>query len=114
MRGPHSLAKRAAPVWKCPTCVQNVRSAFCPDCGERPLLPRDLTLRGLLDQVVQACANIDGPLLRSFRCLLTKPGELTMAYLRGERKPYALPLQLFLVANVIFFAAQSLAGTNIL
>jgi len=74
---------------------------------------RDLTLRGLLNQAAQAFTNLDGPILRSFRRLVTQPGALTMAYLQGQRKPYTLPLQLFLVANVLFFAMQSLSGAKI-
>jgi hypothetical protein len=99
--------------WTCPTCNEVVATSYCPACGECPPRARDLTLRGLFSQVAQACTNIDGPLLRSFRCLVTRPGILTVAYLQGQRKPYTLPLQLFLVANVLFFAMQSLTGAKI-
>jgi hypothetical protein len=74
---------------------------------------QDLTLRGFLRQVAEACTNIDGPLLRSLRCLVAKPGALTVAYLQGQRRPYTPPLQLFLVANVLFFAMQSVTGAKI-
>jgi hypothetical protein len=99
--------------WTCPTCNSPVSTSYCPSCGERPLRTYDLTFRGLLSQVAQACTNIDGPLIRSFRCLTARPGFLTMAYLQGLRKPYTLPLQLFLVANVLFFAMQSVTGAKI-
>ena len=36
-----------------------------------------------------------------------------MAYLQGRRKPYTLPLPLFLVANVLFFGMQSLTGAKV-
>jgi len=36
-----------------------------------------------------------------------------VAYLEGQRKLYTLPLQLFLVANILFFAMQSLTGAKI-
>ncbi len=52
-------------------------------------------------------------MLRSFRCLIAQPGGLTLAYLQGRRKPYTLPLQLFLVANVLFFGMQSMTGAKI-
>jgi hypothetical protein len=103
----------ASERWICPTCNNTVSTSFCPACGECPLRARDLTLRGLLNQVTQACTNIDGPLVRSLRCLIMRPGALTVAYLQGQRKPYTLPLQLFLVANVLFFAMQSLTGAKI-
>lgn len=73
----------------------------------------DLTLRGFCGQIALACTNIDGPILRSLRCLVTRPGFLTVAYLNGQRKPYTLPLQLFLLANVLFFAMQSLVGAKV-
>src|SRR4051812_33267229 len=99
--------------WTCPTCNQRVSTGFCPDCGECPLHPRDLTLRGLAVQIAHACSSVDGPLVRSFRCLVTRPGGLTVAYLQGRRKAYTLPLQLFFFANVLFFAMQSLTGAKI-
>src|SRR6266404_1066213 len=100
-------------AWTCPTCNKAVSTSYCPACGECPLRAQDLTFRGLLSQVAQACTNIDGPLLRSFRSLVSQPGVLTVAYLQGQRKPYTLPLQLFLVSNVLFFAMQSLTGAKI-
>jgi hypothetical protein len=99
--------------WTCPNCSSAVATCFCPACGERPLRPHDLTLRGFLGQVAQTCTNIDGPLLRSLGCLVTRPGALTVAYLQGQRKPYSAPLQLFLIANLMFFAMQSLTGSKI-
>jgi hypothetical protein len=99
--------------WSCPNCNRVVSSAYCPECGERPLRPRDLTCRALFDQVVEASTNIDGKLMRSLRCLVLRPGALTVAYLQGRRKVYTTPLQLFLLANVLFFALQSLTGSKV-
>jgi hypothetical protein len=45
--------------------------------------------------------------------LVTRPGALTVAYVQGRRIGYLGPFQLLLVANVLFFAAQSLTNTNI-
>ena len=75
--------------------------------------PHELTLRGLLDQVAEACTNIDGRLIRSVRRVVRHPGALTVAYLKGERKPYTLPLPLFLFANLLFFGVQSLVGAKV-
>lgn len=99
--------------WTCPTCKKTVLTPFCPQCGESPLKPRDLSLRGLFGKLLHAMTSIDGRLLRTFWRLLRQPGVLTVAYVAGERKPYIAPFQLFLVANVLFFAIQSLTGTNI-
>ena len=99
--------------WTCPACKHTLATTYCPACGECRLRAEDLTLRGLWHQIVQACISLDGPILRSFRCLMTRPGALTTAYMEGLRKPYTLPLPLFLVTNVLFFAMQSLTGVKI-
>ncbi len=99
--------------WTCPTCKTAVATDFCPTCGETRMRPRDLTLRDLLDQIVEAFVSIDAKLLRTLRAVLFKPGALTIAYLEGRRKSYIKPLQLFLVANLLFFGMQSLTHQNI-
>ncbi len=99
--------------WTCPGCGGTVLSRYCPTCGEGVLRPRDLTLRGLFDQVFEALTSVDGRLIASLRSLLLRPGVLTVAYLQGRRKPFIGPFQLFLIANVVFFAVQSLTGAKI-
>ena len=99
--------------WTCPNCNTGVSTPFCPACGERPLRARDLTLRGLFNQMFEAFTNIDSRLMRSFRYLLSRPGFLTVAYLQGRRKPYIGPVPLFLIANVLFFATESLTGGKV-
>jgi hypothetical protein len=99
--------------WTCPTCKVGVRTPFCARCGEEPLAPRDLTLRGLAEKLLHAVTSIDARAARTAWCLLRHPGQLTVAWINGVRKPYVAPFQLFLLANVIFFALQSLTGENV-
>jgi hypothetical protein len=105
--------KAVGTSWTCPTCRATVLSPFCPQCGERPLRPIDLSVRNLLAKLVHALTSIDGKFLRTCRVLLKSPGELTNAYLSGARQPYIAPFQLFLIANVLFFAVQSATAINI-
>jgi hypothetical protein len=109
-----STAEQNRLTWSCPGCHRAVSTEYCPACGEGRLRPRDLTLRGFADQAALVFVSVDGPLLRSYRYVATRPGFLTTAYLTGHRKPYQLPLQLFLVANVLFFALQSVVGAKVL
>ncbi len=103
----------SAMPWTCPTCRVVVSTPHCPTCGEKQLqLPRDLSLRSLLKQAAHAVSSVDGRVARSFREVAIRPGVLTLAYLQGRRKPYLGPFQLFLVANVMFFALQSFTGAR--
>lgn len=99
--------------WTCPTCKATVKTPFCARCGEEPLAPRDLTLSGLAEKVLHALTSTDARTARTAWKLLRQPGELTLAWTRGVRRPYMAPFQLFLVANVLFFALQWLTGENV-
>jgi hypothetical protein len=90
--------------------VAAVVSTYCPRCGERSPESHELTLRGLATQIFHALTSVDGKLLRTFALLFRRPGELTVAYLYGPRKPYIGPVPLYLMSNVLFFAAESLLG----
>ena len=103
----------AEPGWTCPSCHVTVATPFCARCGEEPVPPRDLTLRGLAEKLLHALTSIDARAARSGWKLLRHPGELTLAWVNGIRKPYVAPFQLFLIANVLFFAVQSGTGENV-
>lgn len=100
-------------TWTCPTCAKSVETAYCPGCGERQILGRELTLRSLGRQFLKATSSVDGRIVRTLRTLISRPGALTVAWIDGPRKPFAGPIQLFLLANVAFVAVQSFIGTNI-
>jgi hypothetical protein len=99
--------------WICPSCRMLVTTPFCGSCGEEPLAPRDLTFGGLAEKVLHALTSIDARAARSGWKLLRHPGQLTWAWMSGIRKAYVAPFQLFLIANLLFFALQSLTNQNI-
>ena len=99
--------------WICPSCRMRVTTPFCGSCGEEPLAPRDLTLRGLAEKVLHALTSVDARAARSGWRLLRYPGQLTRAWIGGIRRTYVAPFQLFLIANVLFFALQSLTNQSI-
>ena len=101
------------PQWTCPTCQVTLNTPFCAHCGEEPLGSRDLTVRGVAEKVLHALTSIDARTARSAWKLLRQPGELTLAWTRGVRRSYVAPFQLFLIANVIFFALQWLTSENV-
>lgn len=101
------------PQWTCPACNVTLNTPFCARCGEEPLAPRDLTLLGVGEKLLHAVTSIDARAARSAWKLLRHPGELTVAWTRGVRRPYVAPFQLFLIANVLFFALQWVTSENV-
>lgn len=103
-----------ATSWICPNCGRRRRLRYCATCGEERLRPKDLTFSDLLARFARTLSSVDGKLLRSVRAILLAPGSLTASYIRGDRRRFLGPLELFLVANALFFGAQSLTNMNTL
>jgi thiamine biosynthesis protein ThiS len=97
-------------AWHCPSCGSMVQSRFCSACGEKKFGQADLSWRHFFDHALKEFFHFDSKMFRSFRLLLTRPGFLTSEYLRGSRKPYLHPFQLFFVTNLIYFVLQPLTG----
>jgi hypothetical protein len=68
----------------------------------------------LAARFARTLSSVDGKLLRSARCIFGAPGSLTAAYVRGERRRFLGPLELFLIANALFFGMQSITSMNVL
>jgi hypothetical protein len=99
--------------WTCVTCRTQVSTPHCSGCGESEIRATDLGLRHLLIEAFHTLTDVDSRLLRSFRALLFSPGTLTTAYLEGPRKPYISPFEVFLIANVLFFAVQAITPEKV-
>jgi hypothetical protein len=89
-------------IHTCPTCTQKYEGHYCNNCGEKESHPHDLSLVHLLEDAVDKFTHFDLKIPKSI-LLLFNPGYLTEKFLKGIRKPFANPVQLFLIANVIFF-----------
>jgi hypothetical protein len=98
----------------CLSCGKPREGLYCAGCGEKRLGAADHTVRQFIGHAVKTLTNADGKLLLTLRTLLRHPGLLTADHLRGRRKPYIAPLQLFLIANLVFFLLHPVLGSNTL
>ncbi len=99
---------------RCVNCAEPLAGKFCTRCGEKCIGPADHTSGRFLEHLFAAFTHTDGKIFLTLRLLLTRPGRLTADYLRGKRKPYITPLQLFLICNLVFFLLHPLIGSNTL
>jgi hypothetical protein len=88
---------------RCPSCDGTIDDRCCAHCGERRPSERVYSLREFAREAFETVTNVERSFLRTLWTLIRRPGELTAAYMRGERVRYLRPLQLFLLVNVIFF-----------
>ncbi|MEZ4793339.1 MAG: DUF3667 domain-containing protein [Gelidibacter sp.] len=87
----------------CKNCNQLLQDKYCHYCGEKIVEDDDFSIKTILQQTVDGVTNVDSKVIKSFKYLLFKPGRLTKLYVEGVRKPYMKPIQMFLIANVLFF-----------
>ncbi len=98
---------------RCPTCTAPIRKRYCAVCGEERPSAHPRTIVGFLRRVFARVLDADNRLYRSLRALLAQPGALTAEFLRGRRRPYLGPIQLFALINVAFYLyASSPTGPN--
>jgi thiamine biosynthesis protein ThiS len=103
-------AETARSAWECPTCGAHGNSRYCPDCGEKKFGKSDLSFHHFFHHALGEFFHFDSKIFLSFRLLFTRPGFLTAEYLRGRRKPYLHPFQLFFIANLLYFVLQPYMG----
>lgn len=94
----------------CPSCGAPFGERYCTLCGEKRLTPEDRTVRRFVADALGTLTNLDGTFWRSFKLLLVRPGALTLAYLRGERRPYLSPFKVFVLCNLVYFFVQPFTG----
>ncbi len=59
----------------------------------------------LVGEAWDTFGTIDGKLVRTVALLMTRPGALTVEWLRGRRAPYVSPINLYLTVSAVFFTA---------
>ena len=88
---------------RCPSCGGVITLEFCDVCGEKRPSLRAYTVAEFIHEIFEVFTNVERSFLRTVWTLVRRPGELTAAYMRGERVHYLRPFQLFLLLNLVFF-----------
>ena len=94
----------------CPACDTPLAGDYCHECGEKSFSPADLSGRAIGQHVLESITDVDGKVLTSFRLLLTRPGQLTVDYLKGIRKNRLTPFQVLILVNVAYFIVVGFMG----
>jgi hypothetical protein len=88
----------------CPSCGAKRKGNYCRKCGEKKIIPeRDFGIRKFMSQILWHFTHMDSKLLKTVRLLFFKPGFLTNEWIAGRRVGYMKPLQLFVMASVLFY-----------
>jgi hypothetical protein len=79
----------------------------CSACGEKKFDPKQLSARNFIHQSIDIFTHFESKVLKSIWLIIRKPGFLTKENIRGVRVPYAKPMQLFIIVNVVFYFSVS-------
>ncbi len=88
----------------CTNCSHTIPEPahFCNYCGqstvsfERPFKP-------VFTDMIHETLDIDGRMIKTFKMLVKRPGQLSLEYCKGKRMMFTPPLRMYLVISIIFF-----------
>jgi hypothetical protein len=97
----------------CPNCGATLLGRYCHECGQKRIEPAERRFSWFVAQLAKALVMADSRLLRSLGRLLFRPGALDRAWLAGRRRTHLAPLNLFLLANLLYFFHPPLTDLNL-
>lgn len=99
-------------IQSCISCGSEVDGNYCKHCGQKVITPEDKKLSHLFEEILASLFFADGKLVRSFKKLLLHPGVLSNSYIKGIRRKFLSPLQMFFFANLLYFLFPMLSTFN--
>lgn len=75
---------------------------FCHICGQENIEPRE-SFWHLVQHFVMDITHFDGKFFSTLKLLLTKPGFLSIEYMRGRRASYLNPIKMYVFTSALFF-----------
>lgn len=96
----------------CKTCGHQFEGKVCNQCGEKVFHEHHLSAGHFFHEVIDFFYHFENKVLKTIWLNFIKPGFVTKENLRGVRIPYANPVQLYLVVNLIFYLVVSKVGVT--
>lgn len=96
----------------CLNCNTPVIGKYCHICGQANVIPHD-TVGHMIQHFFYDITHFDSKFLDTVRILVTRPGFLSLEYIRGRRASYLNPVKMYVFTSAIFFLVFfSLYGTK--
>lgn len=90
-------------MMECKNCGGSISEIYCPNCGEKRFDSKELSIGHFLEETFEGLIHFDNKFFRTVWTLFTKPGQLSVDYVRGRRRQFLQPLQFFVVVNLLFY-----------
>ena len=96
----------------CPSCNAPARDHFCSHCGEATVA-HSPSAGEFIHEFIGHYVALEGKLWQTLTLLLSRPGQLTVDYMRGRRIPTINPLRLYLTLSLVMFGMIKLFGVDL-
>jgi hypothetical protein len=97
-----------APPRSCRNCGTALVGAHCHACGQSAHVHRSLA--HMAEEAVHGIIHFEGRFWTTLPMLAWKPGELTRAYVMGQRRRFISPVAMFLLTIFLMFFLFGLSG----
>ena len=96
----------------CPNCNQPLHDEnFCPNCGQKNDI-RKLTLWHFISESLSHFLALDGMFFTTLKKMATKPGQVSLDYINGQRTKYMNPLRIYFLSSLLLLFISQIQ-TNI-
>jgi hypothetical protein len=95
----------------CPNCGHHTTLNYCAQCGQETHLHKE-TFWALILHFIGHYFHYDSKFWKTMKTLITKPGELTVAYWKKQRARYIPPVSLYIFISSLFFLFYILSFSN--
>jgi hypothetical protein len=96
----------------CKNCGNSFFGKYCNQCGEKVYTDHDRSMVHVAEEGVHFLTHFEGSFFRTLKTIFTRPGQLSLDYCRGVRKPYFKPLSFFLLLVVLYLLFPAFQGLN--
>lgn len=100
-------ATEEIPVECCRNCGEKLEGKYCHHCGQKVAHHHDYSVKAFVGHAFHHLTHFDFKVFRTLPAVIFRPGLVTYDYLTGRQASYVGPVQLFIIANLLFFLLKA-------
>lgn len=95
----------------CSNCGSPLNGPYCSECGQHDE-DRIVPVWRMVAQFLAELVEADFRIFRTLPAFFFKPGALTEAYIRGQRRRYVRPIRLYVFASFLLFTVLAFESVD--
>jgi hypothetical protein len=100
------------PLSQCKNCNHEFSGKYCNACGQKVYTHHDRSMVHFFEEGLHFLTHFEGTLLTTLKTIFSHPGQLSLDYCNGKRKPYFKPLSFFMMLVILYLLFPVFEGLN--